>query len=280
MRIAIVLLAGLASCWGDNAYIVEGTVVEVNAPHEVVVAHEEIKGLMGAMTMPFQVHDPGLIAALEPGDRITARLMLEQDGSYLSRIRVTGKGPVPAPMDMGVAPLRPGQVLPATPLVAEDGSALVVGEGQGIGTAVAFLYTRCPLPEFCPALVARFQALQEQVGTDARLVAVTIDPEHDTREVLAAFASNVGARPETWRFARAEGGAQGDLAARAALSVSRDTGEIVHSSRLLVLDREGRLVERYDDNRWSLDRVAEQLRTGAPPAPAGSDGTVTPEPGK
>lgn len=270
------VLALLAACWGDNAYIVEGTVVEVDGDRQVVVAHEEIKGLMGPMTMPFEVRDPTLLDGVVPGDRIYARLMVEQDGSWLERIRVTGKGPIPETPDLGVAPLRPGEVLPRTELVAEDGSPIAVGEGQGKGTAVAFLYTRCPLPEFCPALVARFQALQEKIGTDARLVAVTLDPEHDTLEVLAGFGKTANAKPETWRFARAEGEALKDLAARAALSYVPENGEIVHGSRMLVLDADGRLVERYDDNRWPLDRVAEQLRTGGPPAPPGTDGTINP----
>lgn len=273
------LLAGwlvLAGCWGDNAYIVEGTVVSVNGTHEVVIDHEEVKGLMGPMTMPFAVRDASLLDGLVPGDKVTARLMIEQDGSYLTRVRVTGKGPVPEAAVASVAPLRAGAVLPRIELEAEDGATLVIGEGQGIGTAVAFLYTRCPLPEFCPALVARFQALQDVVGTDARLVAVTLDPEHDTREVLAAFAAGARARSETWRFGRLDQEALEALAGRAALGVVRGEGEIVHGTRLLVLDRDGRLVERYDDNRWPLDRVAEQLRTGKPAAAPGSDGTVTP----
>ena len=56
------------------------------------------------------------------------------------------------------------------------------------------------------------------------------------------------------------------LAMRAGMSVTVRDGKIAHLLRLLILDAEGRLVERYDDNAWPLDRAATQLQTGAPKA--------------
>ena len=171
------LLWMLLACWGENAYIVEGTVVEVTAADEVVIDHEAIDGFMDAMVMPFHVKDPDLIGALEPGHRVIARLEVEPSGGYLTKIRVTGKGPAPtwnAPE--GPAPLRVGQVLPAMEVTLADGTKTVVGKGQDRPTALTFLYTRCPMPEFCPATVARFQALQEAVGPEVRLLAITLDP--------------------------------------------------------------------------------------------------------
>lgn len=272
------VLAAVVACSQGDAYIVEGTVVEVRGRYEVVVDHEAIEGLMGAMTMPFEVRDPAVIEGLKPGDRIVARLIIDAKGSYLERVRVSGHGPPPkVAMPSGPAPLRPGQVLPKVDVPLATGGAWTVGEGQGIGTVVTFLYTRCPLPEFCPATVSRLQALQAKVGTDARLLAVTLDPAHDTPEVLVPFAAAAGADTRTWAFGWLEGDALADLAMHAGLTFTADGGEIVHSIRWLVLDRDGRVVERYDDNRFPVDRMVEQLRTGGPPAPPGSDGTVTPE---
>lgn len=269
-----VLLAGCSENWGDNAYIVEGTVLEVHA-NEVVLDHQAVKGLMDAMVMPFDVRDPALLVGLERGDTVYARMIIDQQGSYLEAIRETGHTDLPPAVAAPNTSLHAGESLAALSVTVEDGSTVIVGVGQDKPTALAFLYTRCPMPEFCPALVAKFQALQEKIGTDARLVTITLDPEHDTLDVLRAFATTAGAKPEVWRFGRVEGDVLAEVAGRAALSIDRGGSEIVHGSRLLVLDREGKLVERYDDNRFPLDRVAEQLRTGAPAAPAGSEGTIT-----
>ena len=149
-----------------------------------------------------------------------------------------------------------------------------LGAGQRRPTALAFLYTTCPLPAFCPATVRRLQALAPEISGRADVLVVTLDPAGDTLEVLTAFAAQVGADPEVWRFGRLEPDALEQLVARAALPVTRD-GQILHGVRLMVLDGSGALIERYDDNAWPLDRVVSQLLTGGPPGPVGSIGTLS-----
>lgn len=282
----------LAGCWGSNAHIVEGRVVAVEGPDQVTIAHEEVPGLMPAMTMPFTVKNPDQLQGIEPGDQVYARLIADDDaGWYLASIREhnkPGASPKPTPpkpeatsptdaADSGPGPLRPGDVLPALPLPLADGETLTVGKGQEGPVLLTFLYTTCPRPEFCPAMAKRLQQLQAELEPgEATLVSVTIDPEHDTPEVLRAYADKAAADPKIWKFARVEGEALKDLARRASLTIDTGVGEeILHSLRTWVLDADGRLVERYDDARFPQERVLTQLRTGAPKAPEGSDGTVT-----
>lgn len=268
----------LAGCWGDNAYILEGTVIEMRGSDQVLIDHQAIERLnMPAMVMPFDIRDPKVAEGLQPGDRIYARMIVDQQGMYLERVRVTGKGVIKAVDSQLPDALRVGQRLPNFTLEGADGTPIAIGEGQPQRTAVAFLYTRCPVPEFCPALVARFQALQTEVG-GARLVAITLDPAHDTAVVLTQFAEQVGANPKVWQFARTEQATLQKLASLASLSVvDQGAGKIEHGARMWVLDADGTLLERYDDNRWPLDRVIQQLKTGGPVGAPGSDGTMTVE---
>jgi protein SCO1/2 len=240
------------------------------------VAHEKVEKLgMDAMTMPFPA-DPSQLEGVVPGDRIYARLMMEQDGPHLDRIRVTGHGEVPKMQVDPDGPVKPGGIVPSTTVTLPDGSTTVVGAGQDRRTALTFVYTRCPFPEFCPAITARLQALQGMVGPEERILAISLDPEGDTPEVLKKYATDIGADPAIWQFARLEKSKLDALAMQAGLSVTVEDGNILHGIRLLVIDKDGRLIERYDDTRWSNERVAEQLKTGGPPAPPGSDGTLTP----
>lgn len=266
------LLLALLGCWGDSAYIVEGTVVAVDGD-TVTVDHEEIAGFMQAMTMPFEVRDE---VELVPGDRIVARLMVEDQGSYLARVRVTGKGAVPERLK-GPAPVRPTEVLPPVDVTTPQGT-LKLGLGQKAPTALTFAYTTCPMPEFCPAVVARLQALQPALPEGSRIVVVTLDPEGDSLDVLDAYGKQVGADPTRWQWGRVDADTLQTLAMHAGLSVRKADGEILHSLRMLVLDGEGRLIERYDDTYWSLDRVVEQLATGGPPAPPNTSGTISAPP--
>jgi len=269
------LFALLLACGGES-YVVEGIVVEVH-PKSVVIDHREIPGFMGAMTMPFQVSDPALVEGLEPGHLVLARLEIgEEMGGTLTKIRVTGKGPAPEVVDDGPLPLRSGQVFPSLAIPTHDGAAAMLGPDQGGALVLTFLYTRCPIPEACPAIIARMQALQEALPTDSQILALTLDPEHDTAAVLKTYAQTVGADGSKWRFGRLERESLADLALLAGLPVRREGGQILHGLRTLVIDGNGKLVERYDDNNWPLDRVVEQLATGAPPAPPGISGTLTP----
>ena len=99
----------------------------------------------------------------------------------------------------------------------------------------------------------------------------------DTAEVLTAYGEQAGADPTRWRFGRFTSEQTADLAISAGMPVAKDeAGTIVHALRLLVLGKDGRLIERYDDNDWSLDRVVTQLKTGGPPAPKGTASTLSP----
>ena len=275
-RLAMLWTLVMMACWGSDAYIMEGIVLERTSPTEIVVAHKEIPGLMPAMTMPFKVPHAEMLDELEPGHRITARLHMNDQGALLHKIRVTGRGPLPRGYGQsGVAPLRAGELMPAVEVGVTGGERWVVGEGQAMPTLLTFLYTTCPMPEFCPAVVARLQRLQEPLKGKARMVAVTIDREGDTPEVLEAFAAATAVDPTVWRFGRVEGEAYEALVQRAALTVLDEGGEVVHALRTLILDKDGRLVERYDDLGFATDRVVSQLTTGQPAAPAGSDGTLS-----
>jgi protein SCO1/2 len=270
----MIWLLALLACSGGDTYIVEGTVVKVNSPTEVVIQHEQIDGYMDAMTMPFTLGPK--VGELQQGDQVIGRLLVEPDRSTLVKVRVTGTGAVPALPAPDVLPIQLGAVLPRTAIGLSDGSTMIIGAGQGKPTVITFLYTTCPLPEFCPLATARLQALQDAVGTDASLLAVTLDPEGDTLQVLSEYAAAVGARSDVWRFGRVEGKALDDLAMRAALTILPADGEIAHATRWLVLDADGVLIERYDDNRWPLERVVSQVRTGQPLPPSTLLGTVSP----
>jgi protein SCO1/2 len=272
-------LLSLLACWGEHAYIVEGTVVEVHAPVEVVLDHKEVQGLMGPMIMPFEVAQPSLLEGLEPGHQVVARFELGNMGGKLTKLRITGKVAPPKARTDGPNPVWPGRTMPTLDLPIAPQGSVTIGEGAGRRMLVSFLYTRCPLPEYCPAVVARLLALQEAMAAQAHLVTVTLDPEHDDLTTLLEFSEKVGADPTRWSFARLEQAPLGDLLSRAALPVTREGELVQHGLRLLVIDEDGTLIERYDDNRWPMDRVLAQLATGLPKAPPGSHGTATPDPG-
>ncbi|MEO0600336.1 MAG: SCO family protein [Myxococcota bacterium] len=264
-----VLLFLVAACSGQgaNQYIVEGVVVEVKGD-EVVLDHEDIEGLMPAMVMGFKVDDPAMLEPLEPGHKVIARYTAEGPASRLDKIRITGKGPAPK---VETAPVRRGEVWEGVDVPVHDGTTMRLGSGQQGRVLLTFIYTRCPIPEACPAIVNRFLAMQQRIGEaeGVKLLAITLDPSYDTLDRLAKFATDIGAS-DVWKLGRVEPEVLAELAKRAGMNVMPDGDEIAHGLRILVLDTDGKLLERYDAPDFDGDRVFAQLTTGAEPevAPA------------
>lgn len=268
MQIIATFLLLLLGCWGDNAYIIEGTVVSVTPPTQVVLDHKEVVGLMGPMVMPFEVADASLLKNIEPGHIVIARFEIGESGGQVTKLRVTGRTSPPKLVDFGPEPVRPGGRLPAVD-VETRGGTVRIGEAGAQRVAVAFIYTRCPLPDYCPAVMLRLSQLERQLSGDSILLAITLDPAFDTLDVLDAFAVSHGESGGRIKLGRLSSDALTTLAIRAGMPVVRDGDEIVHALRLLVLEADGTLIERYDDNSWPVERVASQLATGEPRAGAG-----------
>ena len=266
----VLLAAGCRSAPAAREYALVGQVIRVDRDAgQITIRHEDIQGFMPGMTMPFTVRDRTLLDGREPGDLVEATLMVDGIDAWLSRITKTGHAPLPE----AAAPaqgLAPGDRVPDAAFTDQDGAPLDLGWLDGRPAVVTFIYTRCPLPDFCPAIDARFAALQRAILADrtagglgrARLLSVTIDPGFDTPAVLKAHAARRGADPAVWRFATASPEAIASFGRQFGLDV-RQTGEgpadIEHNLRTIVLDSDRRIVEMLTGSGWTASQVVARL---------------------
>ncbi len=252
----------LAACnfsTGDT-YDVEGLVLKVEES-SILVDHEEIPGFMEAMVMPFSA-DPNLLRGLSRGDRIKARLLVStaEISSQLIGIEVTGREDLP---QMETDPvqtkaLEVGGVLEGMDLPTAGGP-LRLGEGQGQTTVLSFLFTSCPLPEYCPLLATKLVQLQERIRGEARIVIVTLDPDTDTFEVLAKYGAAMGADPAMWHYVRAELDTLTPLFDAVEMTLAEREGMLLHSLKLLVLAPNGTLRFLAKNNGWDIGAVADAV---------------------
>jgi protein SCO1 len=247
-----------------EVYPVHGRVVELRPPDQVVIAHQDIPGFMDAMTMPFRVEDPGLLAEVDVGEGVSGELVITRSGSVLRALRVTEPQP-DAPKEAPPAlqpgePVPVGALFPATEVPLAHGPSATLGVGQQGSWAVTFFYTRCPLPEYCPLILSRLSALQGALPAQARLLAITLDPQNDTRSALREFAVTQGAVPGRWDFGRVPEEVLVGLAEKAGLKTAGG-GKVgvVHDLILVVLGPDGRLIARYNDMNWDQAEVVSLL---------------------
>lgn len=258
---------------GARQVTLEGQVLAVDiARQEITIKHGDIQGFMPGMTMPFKVRDPRLLAGHVPGDLVRATLVVEDSDAHLRTIERTGSGPVPpdaAPVPH-VDVLNVGAAAPDAAFTDQTGAARRLSDWRGQAVAVTFVYTRCPVPNFCPQMDRHFTAVQDAVTADAalggrvRLVSVTLDPAYDRPAVLAAHARRLAADPRVWTFLTGDPAEIASFASRFGVSVVPGTSagaEIVHSLRTIVIDPEGRIAAILRGNEWTPQELTTALRT-------------------
>ena len=263
----------------ERRYSLQGQVISVTPNHrEATIKHEQITGFMPAMTMPYKVRDAKLLDGLAPGDLITARLIVEPNDAYLTDVRKVGQAPLEKPPAVssdappaapGVELLKPGEAAPDAHFVDQDGRKRDFSSFKGSTVLLTFIYTRCPMPAFCPLMDRQFATIQKKLKEDAalngrvHLVSVSFDPATDTPPVLKAHAAKLGADPATWTFLTGERDAVDRFAARFGVSVARalnDQGDITHNLRTAIVDADGRLVKVYTGNEWTPDQIVADLK--------------------
>jgi protein SCO1/2 len=275
VRNKFIIAAGIAAllaagCGEEKRYTLVGQIVAIDAAQQVIVVkHQDVRGFMPGMTMPFKVRDAAEISERKPGDLITATLVVEESHGVLENVRKTGEAPLDAPASpVPAAPLLDkGAVVPDAAFIDQDGRTRHLADWKGKTVAVTFIYTRCPLPDFCPLMDRNFSAVQSALKTDTQLAArvhllsVSFDPKYDTPEVLKAHAGRAQADPAVWTFLTGHPDAVDKFAAGFGVAIMRDDPrEIVHNLRTAVIDPEGRLVTVLKGNEWKPDDLLNELR--------------------
>jgi protein SCO1/2 len=261
-----------------RAFPLQGQVQAIDAPHkQVVVKHEEIKGFMPAMTMPYDVADVKALDGLAPGDLINATLVVVSNGAHLEAIKKVGTAPLEKPpaeapnppsASSGFELLKPGEPVPAGKFLDQDGKPRTFSAFKGSPVVMTFIYTRCPLPTFCPLMDRHFATLQKTLQADpalrnVKLVTVSFDPTTDTPAVLKQHAKSLDADLTRWTFLTGDRDDVDQFASRFGVQVSRalnDPRDITHNLRTVIVRADGTLAKVYTGNDWSPDQVLTDLK--------------------
>ena len=95
MRLLLLLLAAAACGSSDREYTLQGQILSIEPDRmQADIKHEEIKGFMAAMTMPYKVRDAKELEDLKPGDLITSTLVVVSNDAYLKDVKKVGEAPL------------------------------------------------------------------------------------------------------------------------------------------------------------------------------------------
>jgi protein SCO1/2 len=154
-------------------------------------------------------------------------------------------------------------------LIDQQNRRRSLSEWTGGPFLLTFIYTRCPLPNFCPAMNRNFASIQRSVAADpalrgrVQLLSVSFDPEHDTPTVLADFAAKHDSDPAVWTWLTGDRITTDRLAARFGVSVIRNDGsaaDVTHNLQTILVDAGGHVSKIYSGTNWTTDAVLADLR--------------------
>ena len=262
-------------------YPVTGLLLSIDQPNRRFVAScSEIPGFMKAMVMPISVHDAKALASLKPSMFVDFTLVVEKDRSWAENVRVheyenLAQEPLlvrrlemlarldksnPAP-----APLAIGERVSDFTLTDQTGQRVSLSLFAGKVVGVTFIYTSCPLPDYCFRLSNNFGRLQKrfaaQMGRDLVLLSISFDPVHDQPEVLAKYASTWKADPNSWRFLTGTPAEVKGVCRMFGLNFWPDEGSLAQSLHTLVMDRQGKLAANFEGNQFSAEQLGDFVET-------------------
>jgi protein SCO1/2 len=255
---------------------------------EVTIRHDAIPGFMAAMTMPFHVDNPAMLEDLRAGDLVEGKLRVQLENGQtkdyqLVDLAVT-KPALSPPLVLDLAGATPklrvqpkrleaGDPVPDFAMTGQDGKAIRLSCLRGNVVVLTFVYTRCPLPDFCPYIDRKFSDLAQSIAAfperaeKVRLLSVSFDPDHDTPEILRKHAVIRGAVPPLWTFAVASHEELARITGPLGLIYGPGKNEIIHNLCTAVIDPEGRLARLEvgtQRNKWSSADLLKTINSQIP----------------
>ncbi|HEX8889808.1 MAG TPA: SCO family protein [Pyrinomonadaceae bacterium] len=243
-------------------YELKGTVVSVDKAHSsALISHEEIKGYMEAMTMSYTLKDAWPLDVIKPGDEIQATLVVTDSSSWLEDVVVTEKSAGQTATPESSTLPKPGDAVPDFHLINQDGKAVHLAQYKGKALLLTFIYTRCPVPEYCTLMSNNFAEINQELQKDAKLydkthlLSISFDPEYDTPEVLRSYgAAHTGNyNKETfahWEFVTGDAAEVKKMAEFFGFTYIPEKDQIVHTLQTALIGPDGKVVKLYSGNEW------------------------------
>ncbi len=254
---------------GAKQYELKGKVVSADkANHKVTIAHDKLGDYMEAMTMPFTLTDDWVYSDLVPGAQIQATLVVDQGMTWLENPVVTKvvDPTLARSEETGVEP-SPGADVPDFTLVNQDGKKIRFKQYRGGPLVLTFIYTRCPLPDYCPLLSANFAKLKTAVDANPKLKAkthllsISVDPAYDKPPVLHAYGTRYVGKADfkEWEFAAGTADEVKAVAAFFGLQYWPEKDQIIHGLRTAIIGVDGKVVKVYRGNEWKPEEIVREL---------------------
>jgi len=267
--ILFLLLIFLLGCHNKKKYQVNGTILGIRyESQEFLIHHDEIPGFMMAMTMPFKLADSLDINRFRVGDSIKFRLEMEDEIAFATNFQLLGKGTLDKPnniWDDEYTPLDIGDIFNDATFLDMDSNVISLSDSDGKFRLISYIFTRCPMPNMCPAVVSKNQYLAEAFKDEPNIefILASFDYYYDTPSVMKSIYSTYKESYPNLKIFSSTGHSNDiyTLAGQSFVSFwGVDENDIGHTLRSVLLDPERRLMKAFDGTDWRPEAVERDIR--------------------
>jgi protein SCO1/2 len=152
--------------------------------------------------------------------------------------------------DAATAHVTPAEIppyeVPPFSLTDQEGRTVTRDDLKGHVWVAAFIFTRCS--DTCPMMSTKMAKLQKNVADPSvKLVSFSVDPAHDTADVLKTYAAKFDADPDRWHLLTGDRTVIEHVAweLKLATQMAEKPENITHSDRFVLIDRDGKARGMY-----------------------------------
>jgi protein SCO1 len=158
-----------------------------------------------------------------------------------------------------------GSPMPDFELTDQSNRLVALSSLKGKVVAVTFIYTRCPLPDYCPRMVNNFRLVRDRFAArmdrDLVLLTISFDPKFDSPETLATYAASERAGGPGWHFLTGDPARIEQVCNTFGIQYWAEEGLITHSLQTAVIDRDGRLAATVEGKEYSAQQLGDLVES-------------------
>ena len=267
MKYLLFLLTVLSLGCGDSAkvYKVVGTVRSIKLDEQkAIIAHDTIPNLMMPMIMPFFIPDLEELDKIEIGDSVHFEFIWNDTKPFSRNFTIVGRGYIPDHDDFfddEFSEKSIGSTIDDVSLLNLDSSLVSLSQTDGKYRFISYIFSRCPMPNLCPAIVLKNAALAHQFP-EVEFIMISFDYKHDTPAVLKkAYGpatrnyrnwdvwSSIGRIEDVYRLVKQSGGNFWGV----------EQEKIGHTLSSVLIGRNRELIGVWKGEDWKVDEVSNAI---------------------
>jgi len=272
--ITYITLILLLSCSSKKEYNVIGVILDkFPNRNELSIHHDEIPNFMMAMTMNFKLADHLKTSQFEIGDSVHFKLFIEENNIYSDYFRIidnvdvnqVNNGDDWMMDDDEYSPIRIGDNFTDVTFTNYNNNQVKLSDYNNEFMFITFIFTRCPIPNMCPALIYKQKYIAEKFEgyDDFNVLTISFDHLYDTPEILKEKFETLKAKNDNWMFLSSCNHIN-DLYLLTKQSSFAFWGveknDIGHNMRTILIGPDLKFLKYYDGNEWSVKDAYNDIK--------------------